>query len=119
VLKDYLKKILYLKIIRRLTSPIIAPLLFIDKKDAILRLYINYKELNIVIILNKYLIPLISKILNRLKKVKIFIKIDLYNIYYLIKIKEKYKYLIAFQTRFRLFKYLVLLFSLNNVLVIF
>jgi hypothetical protein len=96
VLKDYLEKILRLKIIRQSTSPIIAPLLFIGKKDAILRLYINYRELNVVTILNRYLISLIFKILNRLKKAKIFTKINLYNIYYLIKIKEGHKYLTAF-----------------------
>ena len=96
MLKDYLEKILYLGIIRRLTSPIIAPLLFVSKKDVILYLCIDYKGLNVVTILNRYSIPLIFKILNRLGKAKIFIKIDLYNIYYLIKIKEEYKYLITF-----------------------
>jgi hypothetical protein len=96
VLKDYLEKMLCLKIIRRSTSPIIAPLLFVGKKDAILRLYMDYRGLNAVTILNRYLIPLIFKILNRLEKAKIFIKINLYNIYHLIKIKEGHKYLTAF-----------------------
>jgi hypothetical protein len=96
VLKDYLEKILYLRIIRRSTSPIIAPLLFMGKKDATLCLYIDYRGLNAVTILNKYSIPLIFKILNRLGKIKIFIKIDLYNIYHLIKIKKGHEYLTAF-----------------------
>jgi hypothetical protein len=96
VLKDYLEKMLRLKIIRRSTSPIAAPLLFVGKKDATLRLYVDYRGLNAVTILNRYPIPLISEILNRLGKAKIFTKINLRNAYHLIRIKEGHKYLTAF-----------------------
>jgi hypothetical protein len=96
VLKDYLEKMLRLRMIRRSTSPIAAPLLFVGKKDAILRPCVDYRGLNVVTILNRYPIPLISKILNRLGKAKIFTKIDLHNVYHLIRIKEGHEYLMAF-----------------------
>jgi hypothetical protein len=96
VLKDYLEKMLRLRIIRRSTSPTAAPLLFVGKKDATLRPYVDYRGLNAVTIPNRYPIPLISKILNRLRKAKIFTKIDLHNAYHLIRIKEGHEYLTAF-----------------------
>ena len=39
-------------------------ILFIKKKNRLLKLYINYKKLNVISIKNKYLILLILKILN-------------------------------------------------------
>ena len=41
-------------------------ILFIKKKDGLLKLYINYKKLNVIFIRDKYSILLISKILNQL-----------------------------------------------------
>ena len=62
--------------------------MFIFKKDNKLRLYINYKKLNVMIIKNRYLLFLIIKTLNRLYDVKIFTKLNLKNIYHKISIKE-------------------------------
>ncbi|PMD65618.1 uncharacterized protein K444DRAFT_518839, partial [Hyaloscypha bicolor E] len=47
-----------------------------------LYLYINYWDLNRITIKNRILLLLISKIINRLYKVKIYIKLDLKNTYY-------------------------------------
>ena len=66
-----------------------VPILFILKKDKTLRLYINYRSLNIVTIKNRYLLFLINKLLNRLNDIKIFNKINFKNTYYRIRIKEK------------------------------
>ena len=68
--------------------PTKVPILFILKVNGIIRLYINYKCLNKIIIKNWYLLLLISKLLNRLSYIKIFIKLDLYNIYYRLRIKK-------------------------------
>ena len=59
-------------------------ILFIFKKNDELRLYINYKKLNAIIIKNRHLLFLIIKTLNRLYDVKIFIKLNLKNVYYKI-----------------------------------
>ncbi len=61
-------------------------IIFIFKKDDILRLYINYKGLNIIIKENKYLFLLIIEILDYLNKAKRFIKLNLIEIYYRIRI---------------------------------
>ena len=61
-----------------------AFILFILKKNKDLRLYIDYRELNKIIIKNRYFLPLINKTLNRLNDIKKFIKLDLKNTYYYI-----------------------------------
>jgi len=53
-----------------------------------MRLYINYRRLNKIIIKNQYPLPLVSELFNRLSYAKIFIKLDLRNIYYRIYIKK-------------------------------
>ena len=79
---------LRLGIIQRSKSPAAVSLLFIGKKDGGYRLCADYRGLNSGIIPNRYLIPLISEILNRLGEVVVFTKLDLRNAYYLIRIKE-------------------------------
>ena len=63
-------------------------MLFILKLDSTIRLYIDYRGLNKVIIKNRYLLPLVSEMLNRLSRAKIFTKLDLRNAYYRLRIKE-------------------------------
>ena len=65
--------------------------MFVFKKNDELRLYINYKKLNTMIIKNRYSLFLIIKTLNRLYDVKNFTKLNLKNIYYKIRIKKNDK----------------------------
>ena len=58
------------------------------KVDGIIWLYVNYRRLNKITIKNWYPLLLVSKLFNRLSYAKIFIKLDLYNIYYRIYIKK-------------------------------
>jgi len=62
--------------------------LFILKKNGKLRIYIDYKQLNSIIRKDKYLLPLISEIQDRIGNIKIFTKIDLRWAYHQIRIKE-------------------------------
>ena len=68
--------------------PASAPILFILKADGTIRLCVDYCRLNKVTIKNRYLIPLVSKMLNRLLKARVFTKLDLCNAYYRLWIKE-------------------------------
>ena len=71
--------------------PTRAPIFFILKAEGIIRLYINYRHLNKIIIKNRYPLLLVGKLFNRLNYIKIFIKLDLCNIYYRIYIKKRDK----------------------------
>jgi hypothetical protein len=62
--------------------------LFIFKKNGSLRLCVNYRDVNYIIIKNRYSLLLLSNILNRLFNIFIFFKLDFRDIYYRIKIKK-------------------------------
>ncbi|KAH7443388.1 hypothetical protein KP509_02G032100 [Ceratopteris richardii] len=65
-----------------------APILFVKKKDGTLRMCVDYRGLNKVTIKNRYPLPLISELLERLGKAKFFTKIDLRGAYNLVRSKE-------------------------------
>ena len=58
-----------------------------SKKNNKLRLYVDYRDLNAIIIKNRYSFSLISETLNRLCESKIFTKLNLKNAYYKLRIK--------------------------------
>ena len=57
------------------------------KKNNKLRFYVDYRDLNAIIIKNRYSLSLIFETLNRLCELKIFIKLNLKNAYYRFRIK--------------------------------
>jgi hypothetical protein len=63
--------------IRPSTSPWVAPVLFVEKKDVTRRMCINYRAINEVTIKNKYPLPKIEDLFDQLRGVSVFSKIDL------------------------------------------
>ena len=88
VLKDYLLKNLILNYIREFTSRASASIFFVFKKNDSLRLCVDYKKLNALIIKNKCSLSLIDKTLNRFMSAVYFIKLDSKNIYHRIRIRK-------------------------------
>ena len=74
--------------INRSKSPAGSPILFVKKKDGGLRLCVDYRGLNAITMRDRYPIPLISKILDRLRRAKRYTKINLRGAYNLIRVKE-------------------------------
>ena len=64
-------------------------MLFVRKKDNSLRLYIDYRELNEITIKNNYSLSLFLEILEKFVYAKHFIKINIYNIYYQIRVRKR------------------------------
>ena len=58
-----------------------------SKKNNELRLYVDYRDLNTIIIKNRYSLSLISETLNRLCESKIFTKLNFKDVYYRFRIK--------------------------------
>ena len=54
-----------------------APVLFVKKKDGILQMCIDYRQINKVTVKNKYPLPRIEDLFDQLKGVGVFLKIDL------------------------------------------
>jgi hypothetical protein len=91
-----------------------APILFIPKKDSGDRLCVDYRGLNKVTIKNRYPLPLIGELLDRLGHAKVFSKLNLRNAYHRLRIKEGDEWKPAFKTRYGLFEYMIIPFSLIN-----
>ena len=75
IFRKYLNKHLKNDFIRFFQSFVEIFMLFIKKKNGSLRLCVNYKFFNNLIIKNKYLLSLINESLNCLNKVKMYINL--------------------------------------------
>ena len=76
-LDAFLKENLETRWIRPSKSPMLSPVFFIKKKDSSLRLVQDYRALNAITVKNKYLLPLISELINKLQGAKYFTKLDM------------------------------------------
>ena len=114
VLKEYIDKNLASGFIKRSNSPAGAPILFVKKKDGSLRLCVDYRRLNAITIKDKYPIPLVSEILNRLAGSRYFTKLDLRGAYNLLRIKKGDEWKTTFRSRYGSFEYNVMPFGLVN-----
>src|SRR5438034_6897758 len=85
---EYLAKALDRGWIRESSSPAGAPILFVPKKSGELRLCVDYRGLNHLTIKNQYPLPLIGELMDHLLKAKCYMKLDLWNAYYRICIRE-------------------------------
>lgn len=88
ILRVYIDKNLANGFIRPSKSPSGAFILFVSKPNKGLRLCVDYRGLNNIIIKNWYHLLLIDESLDRLDQAKLFTKLDLIDAYYLICIKK-------------------------------
>ncbi|KAL4334201.1 hypothetical protein GQ457_07G009710 [Hibiscus cannabinus] len=100
--------------IRPSTSPWGASVLFVKKKDGSMRLCIDYRQVNRVMIKNKYPLPRIEDLFDQLRDAYVFSKIDLRSGYYQMKVKDVDVLKIEFRTRYGHLEFLVMSFGLTN-----
>ena len=105
--------------IRLSTSLYITSVLIIKKPDRGLRVYIDYRALNALTIPNRNTFLLIKETLAKLYAVRIYSKFNIIIAFNKIRVREGYEYKTAFLTRYRLYKYIIISFSLYNVLATF
>ena len=105
--------------IRPSKSPYGALVLFQKKHDGSLRLCIDYRALNKLMVKNKYPIPWIDDLFDQLGKARWFSKLDLHSGYYQVRVKEEDIEKTACVTRYGSFEYLVMPFGLTNALATF
>ncbi len=89
LLKEYFYEFLTKEFIVLSSSFVDTSILFVKKSKNDLRLCVNYKELNVITIKNRYSISLINQLLNRLNDVKKFTKLNIQTTYNFIRIKKK------------------------------
>ena len=113
-LREYLEENLAKGFISPSDSPAASPILFVKKKDGSLRLCVDYRGLNRITIRNRYPLPLIDELLDRLREARFFTRIDLRGAYNLLRIAKGDEWKTAFRTRYGLFQYNVMPFGLTN-----
>jgi hypothetical protein len=114
ILREYLEENLKKGFIRKSTSPAGYPILFAPKKDGNLRLCVDYRQLNEITIKNRYPLPNIQELQDRLQGANYFTKLDLRGAYNLIRMKEGEEWKTAFRTRYGHYEYTVMPFGLTN-----
>src|SRR6187455_3608794 len=100
--------------IRPSSSPWGAPVLFVQKKYGSQRMCVDYRSLNDVTVKNKYLLPRIEDLFNRMRGARVFSKIDLRSGYHQMKIRPSDIPKTTFSTRYGLYEFAVMLFGLTN-----
>ena len=100
--------------IRPSTSPYGAMALIVRKKDGTARVVIDYRGLNDITVKNKYPLPLMDELLDRVVNAKVFSKLDLRTGFHQIRVHEEDVAKTAFRTRYGSFEYRVLPMGLCN-----
>ena len=118
-LRVQLQELLDKGFIRTSTSPWGAPVLFAKKKGKTLRLCINYRQLNNVMIQNRYPLPKIDDLFEQWRGARVYFKIDLRTGYHQLRVRETDIPKTAFRTRYGHFEFTVMPFGLTNALAAF
>ena len=113
-LKTFINENLSSGLIRLSQSPASTPILFIKKKDALLRLAVDYRSLNCITKKDHYPLPLIPDLLDCLRSASVFTKMDLRSTYNLIHIAEGDEWKTVFCTRYGSFEFMVMHYGLTN-----
>ena len=118
-LRNYIANALKKNWIRSFNESTETFVLFVKKSDDSLRLYVNYRKFNEVIIKNKYSLSFFLKMLKQFAKARRFIKIDIHNAYHRIRIRKDDEWKIAFCIRYDQFEYQIMFFDLVNAFITF
>lgn len=113
-LDEFLEENLKSGRIRPSKSPMASPVFFVKKKDGSLRLVQDYRNLNAFTIKNRYPLPLISELIEKLRKARYFTKLDVRWGYNNVRMKEGDEWKAAFRTNRGMFEPLVMFFGLTN-----
>ena len=113
-LKVQLQELLDKGFIIPTTSPWGTPVLFAKKKDKTLQLCIDYRQLNMVMVKNRYPLPSIDDLFDQLKGAQVYSKIDLRTGYHQLRVRETDIPKTTFRKRYGHFEFTVMPFGFPN-----
>jgi len=103
-LKEFIEENLNTGFIQPTSSLHGALVLFVKKKDGSLCLCVDFRGLNHISKKDRYLLPLISDLLDLPCKARVYLKIDLRHAYHLVCITDSDEWKTAFRTRYESFE---------------
>jgi hypothetical protein len=119
ILKEQIQELLDKGFVRPSSSPWGAPVLLVKKKDNSRRLCIDYRELNVVTVKNRYPLPRIDDLFDQLGGAAVFSKMDLRSGYHQVRVKAADVQKTAFRTRYGHYEFLVMPFGVTNAPAVF
>ena len=114
VIKQYIDEMLGKDFIRLSKSDYAIFVLIVKKSEGDLRVCVDYRALNALIIKNRNASPLIRETLARLCAAKIYSKFDIIAAFNEVRMREEDEKKTVFLTRYDLFEYVVMSFGLCN-----
>ena len=96
------------------SSPFFSPVLLVQKKDGSHRIFVDYHALNKNTMKNRFLVPRIKDLFDKIQGSSYFSRIDLKSGYHQICIVPEDIYKTLFCTTFGLYEFLVIPFGLTN-----
>jgi hypothetical protein len=113
-LRKYIDENLAKGYIRPSKSPARFAVLFVPKKNGKLRMCVDYRKLNDITIKNRYTLPLIHEMQDRIRGARFFTRLDLREAYYKVRMKKGEEWKTAWGSRLGHYEYLVMPFGLTN-----
>ena len=117
--KKMLDDLLAKGFIRPSQSPWGSPMFLVSKPDGTSRMVIDYRALNAATIRNRYPLPRVDELFDKLQGAKYFSKIDLRSGYYQIQMAEEDVQKTAFTSRHGHYEWLVMPMGLTNAPAVF
>ncbi|GJZ14488.1 putative reverse transcriptase domain-containing protein [Tanacetum coccineum] len=105
--------------IRPSSLPWGAPVLFVKKKDGSFRMCIDYRELNKLIVKNRYPLPRIDYLFDQLQGSSVYSKINLRSGYHQHRVHDEDIPKTVFRTRYGHYEFQVMPFRLTNAPAVF
>jgi hypothetical protein len=118
-LDEYIKENLEKGYIRPSKLQYSSPFFFVGKKDGKLHPVVDYRNLNLFMVPDRYPLLLIQELVDKVCNAQVFSKVDVCTGYNNIRVKEGNEHKTAFKTNMGLYENTVMPFGLKNVPAVF